>query len=211
MDSVERTSSGRRRTHRGLRHRRGSALVEGALVFTFIFVPMLLGLYTYGFNLVRMVQVNQVNRDAGHMFARSVDFTTDTVGQANRAIIYKIAPRLQTSGASGTAVMILSLVQKLDTYANCSCSNHDQVVFVQQITLGNSGLKSSIFGTPAADQNTGNVSNYLNVSSAVARNVGTYITLDGESAYISETYFSSSDLSIPGFPSPAGAYARAFF
>jgi hypothetical protein len=191
--------------------RRGSVLVECVIVLSLIMTPLLLGITTIGLNFVRALQVNQVNRDAGHMFARGVPFP---VGSINREVIYQMAPRLRTTDSTGTAVLILSEVQFIGPNTCTGCANLNYVVFRQQITLGNPSLKASVFGdVPTASIDTdGTVKNPTTDLSARASGVQTFITLaDGDRAYIAESYFSSADLSIPGFPSPPGVYARAIF
>ncbi len=189
-------------------------LVECALVMSLVMTPLLLGVGTIGLNLVRAMQVNQINRDAGHMFARGVDFSGSSSGLVNRGVLFKMAPQLTTTSSSGTAVLILSSVQYIGPNTCTSCANQGYVVFTQQITLGNAALKSSVFGTvPSGSMGTdGMVTNPTTDTAARATGVQTYLTLaDGDRAYLSETYFSSADLAVPGFASPAGTYARAVF
>jgi hypothetical protein len=198
-----------------LSHPRGSVLVEAALSIGLVFVPMALGVTVVGMNLIRIVQVNQINRDAGHMFARGVDFTGDANGLVTRGIVFQMAAPLKTS--TGTGVLILSLVEYVNSTTTCPspCNNSGHVVFIQQIVIGNSNLRASSFGTVAAgskDATSGKVNNPTTDTTVRADGVRTYLTMtDGDMAYVSETYYSSADLAIPGFPSPVGTYARAFF
>lgn len=197
---------------------RGSVLVEAALVISLILVPILLSVSTVGLNLVRAVQTNQINRDAGHMFARGVDFSTTATGLVNRGVIFKLAPALTNTTTRGTAVTILSSVEYLNSTTSCPdpCSNRYHVVVTQQIILGNAALKASAFRTvPTGSMSldgSGKVNNARSDGAVQADGVLSYLTMsDGDIAYISETYFSSADLAIPGFPSPLGTAARAFF
>jgi hypothetical protein len=207
--------SSQRRSSRG--NPRGNALVETALVVSLVFIPMALGVATVGLNGIRAIQANQINRDAGHMFARGVDFSGSTNGLVDRAIIFQMAPSLRITSSSGTAVLILSSVEYLNSATTCPspCNNLGHVVFTQQITLGNSSLRASSFGTvPAAsmDATTFKVTNQTTDTSVRADGVLTYLAMsDGDIAFVAETYFSSADLARSGFPSPAGTYARAFF
>ncbi len=207
--------SGQRR--RGRCRRTGSVLVEGALVLSLLLVPMFLGVSVYGLYLIRILQVNQINRDAGHMFARGVDLSGTTSGLANQAILIKMADRLKDSSAKGTGVIILSQVRKVGPPNSCNnCLNHDAVVFIQRNTIGNAALHNSAFGTVlGAKMNpdgTGTLTDPYNDPLAVAVGVLNILAMQpGDRAFISETYFSSDDLSIPGFTSPAAVSARAFF
>jgi hypothetical protein len=193
--------------------------VELGLVISLVLVPLLLGVTVYGLNLIRILQANQLNRDAGHMFARGVDFSGSASGLVNRAILYKMTPALKTATSSGTAVLILSSVQYVGTTSCSSCANVGHVVFLQQIVLGNPSLKASTFGTvPASKMGTdGKVTNPLDDTGVRADGVLKYLNMsaaimgDGNTAFIAETYLSSADLTIPGFPTPAGTAARAFF
>lgn len=208
----------------GRRGPRGNTLVEAALVMSLIFVPMLLGLTTVGLNLIRASQANQINRDAGHMFARGTDFSTGT-GSFNRAILIKMAPPLATT-TGGTAVLILSHIIYIapNTCTSCpytcsNCANVNHAAFERQNTLGTATLRASSFGTVAAgsmDTTTGIVTDPYGNTSVRADGVLTYLTFgvgttDAKDVYVSETYYSSADLVKVGFPSPAGIYARSFF
>lgn len=196
---------------------RGSVLLETALLAGLIFVPLALGVTVVGLNIVRAMQVNQINRDTDHIFARGVDLTGSTNGLVNRGIIYQMAPKLQTTSSSGTAVLILTYVMYLNSATTCPspCNNLGHVVAYQQITLGNSSLRASSFCTVAStskDATSGKVTNPTTDTTVRADGVLTYLTMtDGDAAYIGETYFSSADLAIPGISSPTGTYARAFF
>lgn len=195
-------------------------LVEAALVISLVLVPLLLGVSVYGLNLVRILQANQINRDAGHMFARGLDLSGDANGLVNQAVLTQMAPVLQST--SGTGVLILSEVEYVGPQTCTGCANAGKTVFTRQIVIGNKTIHASIFGTvPAASMKTdgsGMVLNPLTDGNAVATNVSNYITLidvsdvtnGGYYGFISETYLSSA-LSIPGFPSPAIISARAFF
>ena len=71
------------------KRQKGSMLVEFVLVMALVMVPLLLGTMVVGFNLIRSIQVNQINRDAGHMYARGVDFSSDTNGLIDRSIFFR--------------------------------------------------------------------------------------------------------------------------
>src|ERR1035438_3479413 len=87
------------------KRQKGSLFVEFVLVVALVMVPLLLGTMVVGFNLIRSIQVNQINRDAGHMFARGVDFSSDSNGQIDRSILFQMAPRLQVTTSAGTGVL----------------------------------------------------------------------------------------------------------
>ncbi len=202
--------------HASRKRHKGSLLVEFVLVMALVMVPLLLGTMVVGFNLIRSIQVNQVNRDAGHMYARGVDFSSDTNGLIDRSIIFQMAPQLQITSSTGLEVMILSDIEYVGSTTCTSCANLNHYVFLQQITLGNSALRASDFGTVAASSmladGSGTVINPLTDTTVRADHFGSILTLaDGQAAQISETYYNSTDFDIPGYLNAAGVYARAIF
>jgi len=99
---------------------RGIAYIEFALSLL-VLIPLLLGVVGIGLSMHRQLQTVQLARDAGHMFARNVDFTLT----GNQQVLSAIAGSLGltatggavgTSGA-GTAVVILSEVRYVDVSA----------------------------------------------------------------------------------------------
>ena len=201
------------------KRQKGSLFVEFVLVVALVMVPLLLGTMVVGFNLIRAIQVNQVNRDAGHMFARGVDFSSDANGQIDRSILFQMAPRLAVTTSAGTGVLILSAVEYIGANTCTSCANLNHAVFTQQITLGNQALRASNFGTvPAGSMNTdgsGTVTNPLTDTGVRADGILNAKILpsmaDGDVAYVSETFYSSTDLGLPGYMNASGVYARAIF
>ena len=53
---------------------RGVAILEFSLI-TLVLVPLMLGTMSIGLNMIRSLQTVQLARDAGHMYARGVDFS----------------------------------------------------------------------------------------------------------------------------------------
>lgn len=54
---------------------RGASVIEFAFI-TFTLVPLLIGAGVVGVNLVRTLETEQLARDAGHMYARNIDFSS---------------------------------------------------------------------------------------------------------------------------------------
>src|SRR3974390_3078956 len=129
---------------------KGSMIIEFVLVMALVMVPLLLGTMVVGFNLIRSIQVNQINRDAGHMYARGVDFSSSGNGQVDRSILFQMAPKLAVTTSSGVEVMVLSTIEYVGSNTCNSCANLNHAVFTRQITLGNSALRASNFGTVSA-------------------------------------------------------------
>ncbi|HWB85717.1 MAG TPA: TadE/TadG family type IV pilus assembly protein [Bryobacteraceae bacterium] len=196
--------------------RRGSAMVEFALAFTFL-LPLLFGGVTTGINLRRSIQAEQIARDAGHMYASSVDFSDSS----NQAILIRLTEGLNMTATGGDGVIILSTVTYV-TQDDCTaaglkssqCVNANQSVVVNRIVIGNSSLRTSQFGTPTASliDSEGDVSNYLTDTSARATGFGSVLSLgDGDLAYVAEDYFTSPSYNILGYHLGGGVAARMIF
>lgn len=158
------------------KNQRGVAIVEFSFVML-VLVPLLLGTVVIGVNMVRSLQTVQLARDAGHMYARGVDFSQ--IG--NKTILATIGTGtgLSTTAGSGSSVVILSTLTYVDK-AMClsdglavdaggnpiGCTNLTYWVFKQRLSIGNSSVHSSNFGSPVVggtngvtvDSTTGNIS-----------------------------------------------------
>ena len=193
-------------------------MVEFALVISFA-MPLLLYSFELGFTLSRSIQIRTVNRDAGSMFVRNIDFSQP----ANQQMLLRIAQGLGITLTGGNGVIILSQVMYVGDN-ECmagglqpnagSCPNYNQYVFLKRFVVGNVALRSSFFGTPSAADidTTGSIASaeYLADPSCVATGFGAFLTMTGgEVSYLSETYQVSASLALPGISS--GTYVRNFF
>jgi hypothetical protein len=196
--------------------RAGNTLLEFALVVGFL-VPLLLGTVNVGMNLSRSIQVTQVSRDAGHMFARYVDFSLP----GNQDLIVRLAAGLGMTRTGGNGKVILSKIMFVGE-TECAaggltlaqCTNYNQPVILQRIVIGNASLRASAFGepNPALLDSQGNVANYLTDVSARAVGFQGLLALQpGEFAYVSEAFFQSPDYDFPGFSRNSSIYARTIF
>jgi hypothetical protein len=192
-------------------------MVEFALVSVFL-IPLLFGTVHVGMNITRSIQVTQVSRDAGHMYARYVDFSMP----ANQDIIVRLASGLGMTRTSGFGRVTLSKIMYVGDpecaaagytppgYSGCGNRNH--AVFLQQLVIGNQTLQASSFGTPSGKDAQGNVANYLTSSGARAQNFTTLLTLGpGEFAYVSEAYFRDPAYDFLGNTTGTAIYARTLF
>jgi hypothetical protein len=148
-----------------MRHKRlqGVSIVEFCFAMM-VLVPLLLGTIGIGLNLVLDLQTIELARDAGHMYARGADFSQPGYQTELASIGSDVG--LSTTAGSGSAVVILSQVLyvdvgictsdgKVDKNGNPSgCTNYQQWVFTQRLVIGNSSLKSSIFGSPVVTGKT---------------------------------------------------------
>jgi len=201
--------------------RKGNAVVEFALVSVFL-VPLLLGTVNVGLTLGRSIQVNQVCRDAGHMYVRQVDFSK----VQNQNVIQRLADNLGlniTSPSASKGVVTLTKILYMGatdcagaglTVANCP--NYRQPVITQRIVMGNATLRASDFGTPTSTLITANGTiipiNYAQQLSCRATAIGSLLTMsDGDIAYIAETYFEAPEWKFPGSYELTGTYSRAIY
>jgi len=168
------------------RERRGSALVEFALVGTFIFVPLLAGLATVGMSMTAAMQAANLNASAGQMFSYGVDFTQP----ANQSIVKAMAGSLQTN-ASGGGVVILSRID--DTSNGYVCSTQ---ITIQISTGGNGGTSQYCSGGAATGAFTALMPMVL-----------------GQTAYVAETYYSNPQFAWAFAPTGTGTgiYTKAIF
>lgn len=200
--------------------RKGSILVEFVLSSLF-WVPLLMGTFVTGLNLLRAIQVTQVCRDAGHMFAYGVDFSQS----GNQNLLVRLANGLNFSTSGGNGVVILSTVTFIGA-AQCTgaglqadtthCPNINQSVFMRRIIVGNSAARASNFGTPNSGIADGrgyiSSSSYLSNTSARAAGFATFLPLAaGQLAYLTEMYLASPDVDWTNFMTGTGVYSRVIF
>jgi hypothetical protein len=205
---------------------RGSALIEFTLCCGLFLVPLFLGLFFVGQNLLRGMQVTQVCRDAAHMFASGTDFTQ--ASYQNLAV--NLAPGLgmTTSTATSHGVLIFSEIAYIDgtcggTYSgsNPPCSNYGYYVVVRRIVVGNTGMQASTFGTPSSsliNASTGGVTQagYLNDATTRASAAGVSfappIALPTtQDAYVAELYVTSPTTTNWSTVGPPNVSARFVF
>ena len=206
------------------RNQKGNALLEFAAV-SIVVIPLFFGMVGAGIQLGRMNEAVQICRDAAHMYARGVDFSLTS----NQNILVSLATGTGMTATGGNGVMVMSQVMQVyqaDCTAagltNAQCTNLNQLVFVARIVTGNSGLRSSNYGTPPASlvNAQGNIaaSDYLTKPSLVLTggfsteltNAGLTLA-DGDIAYLTEFYESMPDLSFLGTGASGGVYAKAVF
>jgi hypothetical protein len=134
---------------------RGGSLIEFVLSLL-VLMPLVLGVGAIGINLIRTQATIQLARDAGHMFARKVDFTAS----GNMNLLARIGAGLNLPNSvttSGNALVVLSALTYVDQ-ATCNaakaanpgngCSNSGKWVFTQRQNLGNLNLANSQYGNP---------------------------------------------------------------
>ena len=221
------------------RSKRGVAIVEFSFSMLLL-VPLLIGTTATGLNLIRTLSTVQLARDAGHMHARGVDFSQP----GNKTILATVGSsvNLSTTNGQGSAVVILSTIVyvdkamcasagKVDALGNpLGCTNYLKWVFSQRITIGQSAIRSSSFGSPVTtganpvtvNSTTGNISladQAANPGDVATFSVGInpYSTTNGtvsglpsgEVIFVSEA--ASSGLALPPFVPSGLVYSYAMF
>ena len=193
---------------------RGNAILEFALVSIFL-VPLLFGTVHVGMNITRSIQVMQVSRDAGHMFARYVDFSL----AGNKDIIVRLAAGLGMTRTGGSGRVTLTKIMYVGaaectaaSLSDAQCKNKNFPVIMQQIVIGNSSMQASSFGSGGTKDGQGFVQNYLTDTSARATNFNSLLALQsGEFAYVSEAYFKDPAYDFLGQQTGTSIYARTLF
>src|ERR1039458_2248555 len=143
------------------RNEKGNALIELAVV-SIVIIPLFFGMVGIGINLGHMNQAVQSSRDVGHMYAKGVDFSQ--AGNQNIVIDLATGTGITTTGGNG----VVTLSQVIQVYqADCNaagysssqCTNLGQLVFINRIVIGNSGLRASNYGTPTSSivNSSGNI------------------------------------------------------
>ena len=171
---------------------RGISTFEFAMSLM-VLVPLILGTGAIGVNLIRTMQTIQMARDAGHMYAKGVDFSQ----QGNKDILGALGSSLglNTTGATGRSVVILSALTYVDANTciaggaatngvpNASCDNLGKWVFAQRLVIGNSSLRTSNFGSPIT--NGTNLQENVTLDSQGKISVAQYATRTGAQAQFS--------------------------
>ena len=163
------------------RRQRGQEIIEFAFV-ALLFVPMFLGMFITGMNLIVSIQANNMIRNLGDMYIHGADFSTypyqqlaQRMGTGLNLQMPSFSGNLQTNtGSNGNGIIRITQVMYIGrtTDPNCvavgagSCTNHDSFVFIQRVVFGNStvaGQYGSSMGDPtgATLSVQGSVSNYV--------------------------------------------------
>ncbi len=186
--------------------------MEFVLGVALFWMPLFFGVLVIGFSLIRAVQVTQVCRDAGHMYAYGIDFTLP-----NYQTLLASMAQGYTLTSTGNAVVILTTVTYISQTDCQNCANVNQIVITRQIVVGNSSIRASSFGTPPAGEmgTSGNVTSagYLNDPQCQAVNFSSVIPLNDTNkyAYVSEMWVNSPDVKWWSFLGSMAISARSIF
>lgn len=200
------------------RRERGNTIIEFALVISFLAL-LLMGTFSIGMTLTKSVQAGVVARDAGAMFMRYVDFSLS----GNKDLLVRLANGMKMTTSGGNGVVIMTQIQMIGTnecaaggLSTGACPNYNRPVVIKRMYVGNTNLYTRTFGnpTPSLIQSDGTitVANYLNDTSVRADAFSAVMTLNaGEYAYVSEAYFTTPEIDMPGFRNNTYVYQRNIF
>jgi hypothetical protein len=191
---------------------RGSALIEFCLS-SLLWLPLLLGTWLFGSTLIQAIQVAQLSRDSGHMFARGVDFTNPQ----NAALLGRLSTVLTTSPGTYAGAIVLSEIRLVNS-TDCAaanmkvCPNDGKYVFIKLFMFGNTSYAQTRLGNPGLNwlQNGNDIqpTSYLSDPALVATNFSTYLTFSP--AYASEVTLAAPSIGWAQFNNTE-SYARTFF
>jgi hypothetical protein len=165
----------------------GQEIVE--LFFAFVlFMPIFLGAFVVGMNLIRSIQTNQVCRDLDDMYIHGGDFSTYPLQQEAQRLSQGLNLQIGASfagneqsntGNAGNGLVTVSQIMWIGNNMSTSCvsvlpaacTNESSFVFTQQIQFGNGTLANSttvsVGECPAAILNSsGVVQSYITDSRA---------------------------------------------
>jgi vacuolar-type H+-ATPase subunit I/STV1 len=196
---------------------RGSAFIE-FLLSSLVWLPLLFGTIVFGINIVRALQVSQLSRDTGHMYAYHVDFTQPESAK----LLTTLAAPLGITATGGNGAVVLSKI-RLVTPADCtaagyqSCINSGKYAFTSLIVFGASAYGVTKLGSPAQKYYTSGSSiaesDILNDRSLQAGNFpDVYPNHDVSQQYswVSEVNVNTQAITWSSF-SNTGSYARSIF
>ncbi len=232
-------------TQRRKKTQGGQEIIEFGLV-ALLFVPLFLGTFVVGMNLIRSIQANQVCRDLTDMYIHGADFSSYPMQQLAQRLAQGLNLQIGSSfagnqssntnnGGRGLATVTQIMYVGSTSSSNClsvpagSCVNHDSFVYTQRIQFGNGTLANSntvslgdasgtTLNANGVVQNPLTDSNAKLPSAAQSAMMGLWQTtsngqlplVDGQVAYVVETYFQSLDLNVSSL-SGNGVYARYFY
>ena len=185
------------------RGQKGNVLIETGIALAFL-APLMLSAFSFGLNMTKAIQVNQVVRDAGHMYARSTDFST----AGNKAILARLAVGMGMTATGGTGVVILSKITKIEQ-ADCTaagltsaqCVNKDKYVVVQRQIVGNPLFHASKYCSPpdsSLNLPEGNAKDIHKDDKLQVQNSNDLPPLtSGQFAYVVEGYFKGLGWTVP--------------
>jgi len=174
-------------TERRKKTQSGQEIIEFGLVAV-LFVPMFMGSFIVGMNLIRANSANQVCRDLDDMYIHGADFSTYSFQQLAQKLAAGLNLQIGSSFSgnsnantsnSGNGLVTVTQIMYIGatTSPSCvavgasNCTNHDNFVYTERIQFGNGTLANAntvTLGTPsgATINSAGIVQNYVTDSHA---------------------------------------------
>jgi hypothetical protein len=165
----------------------GQEILEFALV-ALLFIPMFIGAFIVGVNLIRSIQTNQVCRDLDNMYIHGGDFSTYPMQQEAQRLAQGLNLQIGASfvgneqsnvGNAGNGLVTATKIMWIGSTSSASCAavgasnctNQNSFVYTQQMQFGNGSLAnpstvSSGTCPPAIMNTSGVVQNYITDSRA---------------------------------------------
>lgn len=182
---------------------RGNVLLETGISLAFL-APLMVSAFSFGLNMTKSIQVTQVVRDAGHMYARSTDFSL----AGNKEILARLAIGMGMNATDGEGVVILSKITKIEqadciaaSLTDAQCVNKDKYVIVQRQIVGNPLFYASRYCSPpdaSLNLPQGDAIDIHKDDKLQVKNETELPTLkSGQYAFVVEGYFKGLGLSVP--------------
>jgi len=137
------------------RRNRGGSAVELALILPFI-TTLIIGTMVYGTQLIKELQITQVARDAASMYSRGTDFTKSS----NQAIVARLGQELgwPSTGLTSTSTGVVTCPRLCTSITpamallrrSARAATKTVGCLLNAIAFGNSGMRSSNYGSPPA-------------------------------------------------------------
>lgn len=138
----------------------GQEIFEFAMAMVWIFVPLFIGAFIVGMNLIRTIQANQVCRDLDDMYIHGADFSTYPIQQEAQRLAQGLNLQIGNSfsgneqgntsnGGAGLVTVTQIMWIGGNTSASCesvapqACTNANSFVYTQQIQFGDSAYANS--------------------------------------------------------------------
>jgi hypothetical protein len=150
------------------RRQSGHEVMEFALS-ALLMIPIFLGMFNTGMNLIRSIEVQSVTRDLDDLYIHGADYSSYSYQQLAQTLatgmnlqfpVFAAGTNVASNtGTSGDGIVWVSQVEYVGatTDPTCTaalpttCTNANSFVFTQRIVFGNSNLtsqKNSTLGTP---------------------------------------------------------------
>ncbi len=196
--------------------KRGSVLLEFALVFPLFLVPMLLFTWAIGFNLLQALETIQFARDAGHLYV-TLNYGQQQAlsGTQFTAVLNQVGQSLgfQASGPSTAGVIFSKIVFVDDPTcilggASAGCANSGHWVYEQYYSTGTMPtgyVKLPALNTPSGGTGTYNCGTTSGCGASDADgNFSLNDSVTKSSMQVGDTAFSALGITSWGTSGPAG-------